>query len=98
MADTILIKAGNKANMPTLVQREIAYVNDEEALYIGTPDGNVKVLGNDIAKLTKEKLTASKAAAQNALAADANLAAVVAAFNALVAAMKESGQMNSQEE
>ena len=42
MADSIRIKAG-KGNVPTLQDREIAYSKDEKALYIGTPEGNVKV-------------------------------------------------------
>ena len=44
MADTIKIKAG-KGSVPTLADREIAYSRDEKALYIGTPNGNVKVSG-----------------------------------------------------
>lgn len=43
MADKIQIRAGNKSGMPTLTDRELAYVRDENALYIGTPDGNKKV-------------------------------------------------------
>lgn len=43
MADTIQLRAGNKANMPTLADREPAYVRDEKALYVGTPTGNVKI-------------------------------------------------------
>ena len=70
MADTIKIRAGNKANMPTLADREIAYVRDEEALYVGTPGGNKKVSANaeavenrvkaleDAQKTQQEKLTA----------------------------------------
>jgi hypothetical protein len=45
MADTIKIKAGNKENMPQLADREIAYVRDEEALYIGSLGENKKVGG-----------------------------------------------------
>ena len=45
MADTILLRAGNKAHMPTLINREIGYCKDEKALYIGTPTGNVKLGG-----------------------------------------------------
>lgn len=41
------------------------------------------------------KLTASPAAAQGALAAEADLAAVIAAWNGLVAAMKAAGLMNT---
>lgn len=152
MADTIQLRAGNKAGMPELLDRELAYVRDEEALYVGTPTGNKKMgkkledavsalqstvsghsnsiaglnatvdtldtdlntlettvgthgsqlgtlqtsvgnLGSAVSTLQIEKLSASKATAQSELAADADLAAVVAAFNALVAAMKASGLM-----
>lgn len=41
------------------------------------------------------KLTASKVAAQSALGGAADLAAVITAFNALVAAMKSSGVMST---
>lgn len=117
MADTIQLRAGDKAGMPELLDRELAYVRDEEALYVGTPTGNKKVgkkledavsahgsqigtlqtsvgnLGSAVSTLQIEKLSASKAETQSELAADADLAAVVAAFNALVAAMKASGLM-----
>ena len=53
MADTILLRAGNKAHMPTLINREIGYCKDEKALYIGTPTGNVKLGG-----ITEEERTA----------------------------------------
>lgn len=42
MADSIRIKAG-KGSVPTLQDREIAYSKDEKAIYIGTPEGNVKL-------------------------------------------------------
>lgn len=47
MADTIQLRAGNKENMPVLRDREPAYVRDENALYVGTPEGNKKV-GADV--------------------------------------------------
>lgn len=43
MNDPIRLRAGNKEGMPLLSDREPAYVRDEEALYIGTPRGNVQV-------------------------------------------------------
>lgn len=154
MADTIQLRAGNKSGMPTLLDRELAYVRDENALYMGTDTGNKKIgaaleaavsalqstvgghstsisslnatvdtldtdlntlettvsaqgtqigsldtrIGNtetSVSTLQNEKLSASKAAAQSNLAADAELETVVAAFNALVAAMKASGLMNT---
>lgn len=108
MADKIQIRAGNKAGMPTLTDRELAYVRDENALYIGTPDGNKNLSGETkqaIVELQASvaaqqealngKLTATPVAAQAELAADADLAAAVSAINALIAAMKSSGVMNT---
>lgn len=43
MADNISIRGGDKEGMPTLRDREPAFVQDEKALYIGTPDGNLKL-------------------------------------------------------
>ena len=133
MADIIQVRAGNKANMPVLHDREIGYVRNENAFYIGTPGGNVKVGQNledalaaqqetiaqiqetatvqseiivaigaaleeaqtTIEALGTTKLSASAAAAQSALAAEADIAAVVTAFNSLIAAMKASGLMTT---
>ena len=129
MADKIQIRAGNKSGMPTLTDREPAYVRDEKALYIGTPDGNVKIGGeletkvntlqnkvnalevkanalelvveghdddiDDLKVDMPKKLTASPVASQAAVAAGADLATAVAALNALIAAMKSSGVMNT---
>ena len=44
MADLIKIKAGS-GNVPTLQDRELAYRKDEQALYIGTGDKNVRLCG-----------------------------------------------------
>ena len=106
MADKMFFRAGNKANMPTLADREPAFVRDEKALYIGTENGNLRLvragLEDDVASLERAvqnladvKLSADAAAAQRPLAADAELAAVISAFNALVAAMKASGIMEN---
>lgn len=47
MADTIKIRAGETNTetntMPTLAEREIAYSTDENALYIGTNEGNKRI-------------------------------------------------------
>lgn len=43
MADIIKIKGGSGA-VPTLQDRELAYSKDEQALYIGTESGNVKLV------------------------------------------------------
>ena len=101
MADKIQIRAGNKAGMPTLTDRELAYVRDENALYIGTPDGNKNLSGEtkqallELQTALNGKLTATAVEAQTELAADADLAAAVSAINALIAAMKSSGVMNT---
>ena len=91
MADTIQVRAGNKENMPELAQREIAYVKDEKALYVGTPEGNVKILGDDIAK----RLEATRAASVAPLASDADLAAVVNKVNELITALKAAKIMTT---
>ena len=44
MTDTIKIKGG-KGNVPELEDREPGYSKDEEALYIGTKNGNVRLCG-----------------------------------------------------
>ena len=43
MADNIYLRAGRKAGMPNLADREPAFVRDEKALYIGTSAGNLKL-------------------------------------------------------
>ena len=92
MADSIRLRAGNKEGMPQLADREPAYVRDEQALDVGTPQGNVKLCDAD---LEARKLTAQKVAAQAELAAAADLPAVISSINNLIAAMKSSGVMNT---
>ena len=48
MARKIQIKRGNKANLPTLAQGELAYCQDEQGLYIGSSSGNKPVGGKAI--------------------------------------------------
>ena len=91
MADTLQIRAGNKSNMPKLADRELAYVRDEKALYVGTSAGNVKVLGDELTK----KLEATRAASVAALASEADLAAVISKVNELIAALKAANIMNT---
>lgn len=102
MADTIQIKAGAGETKPDLAGREIAYATDEKALYIGTADGNLKLCQADdieaVKKLKedmKDKLKASQVAAQTEVAADADMPTLIAAHNALIAALKESGVMGT---
>lgn len=90
MADTIQLRAGNKSGMPTLADREVAYVRDENALYTGTPAGNKKIYGDELGR----KLEATRAAAVAPLASDAELATVVSKVNELIAALKAANIMN----
>lgn len=82
MADTIMLKGGNKAGMPRLNDREPAYCRDENAFYIGTPDGNKRVGGE-------------KVEAQEPLDSEADTYALVDAFNSLLEAMKTAGLMEN---
>lgn len=109
MADTIQIRAGAKANMPTLSVREIAYVTDEDggALYIGSATGNKKLCTvgtiqtitnmsnhlNEMETALEGKLTASRMPMQSALDSAAEAAAIVRAFNTLLEALKAAGMM-----
>ena len=45
MPDLIQIKGGRGA-VPQLEDRELGYSKDEQALYIGTESGNVKLFGS----------------------------------------------------
>lgn len=48
MTDPVQVRAGKlngRKEMPKLADREIAYQAEEQALYIGTPEGNVKLGG-----------------------------------------------------
>ena len=77
MADTILLKGGKKANMPTLSAREIACATDEKALYIGINGTNVRLCGAD-----------DQADTLPELAPESDLATVISAYNSLLAALK----------
>lgn len=57
MDDLIRIKGGS-GETPALQDREIAYNKNEKALYIGTPDGNVRLCGADDIKSILDRLTA----------------------------------------
>lgn len=45
MANKIKLRRGNKSNMPLLEEAELAYVKDEQKVYVGTASGN-KELGS----------------------------------------------------
>lgn len=91
MADTVQLRAGNKAGIPTLADREVSYVKDENSLYVGTPAGNKKIYGEEL----QSKLEATRAAAVAALASDADTASVVSRVNELIAALKAAKIMNT---
>ena len=106
MADSLQIRGGNRAGMPTLRARELAYCKDEKALYVGTGSENVKLCAAGEAEILARrtealenampgKLTASAAAAQSVLADSADLAAVISAHNDLIEALKASGLMQA---
>ena len=59
MADLITIKSGSfngRSTMPRLSVDEIGYQKDEQALYIGTESGNVRLCGADDVKELNTKL------------------------------------------
>ena len=57
MADLIKIKGGD-GTVPKLQDRELAYSRDEEALYIGTDNENVRLCGkNDLAMIQELNAT-----------------------------------------
>lgn len=96
MADTIHIKRGAAAsNMPYLLDGEMAYVREEQAIYIGDEGTNRKIASALDADILRGKLTAVPAAAQADLAADADMAAIIASYNALLAALRAAGIMTT---
>lgn len=73
--------------MPLLADREVAYVRDEQALYIGTAEGNLRLC----AAGDTRRLSALPIPALSPLAADATAAEIIAAHNALLAALEAAG-------
>ena len=57
--------------------------------------GSVNSLSAEVQDLETKKLTANKVAAQESVADTADAAAIAAALNSLIAAMKNSGVMNT---
>lgn len=140
MADSIQLRRGAKASLPTLADGEPGWCKDTKELYIGGVKiadaavfGKITALQNGETNLETRatnletratnleskaanlenrasnlesratsmeteigsKLTASKAAAQSDLAADADLAAVISAYNGLLAALRAAGIMTT---
>ena len=105
MADKIQIRAGNKEGMPVLTNRELAYVKDESSLYVGTENGNVKLCSSETEskvatleqtvsaqqEILNSKLTATQMPAQADVAAEADLATVIASYNSLLAELRTGG-------
>lgn len=56
MADKIKLRAGSKAKIPTLAEREMWYCKDENAIYVGTEDGNKKVGGDGVTEQDKQDI------------------------------------------
>lgn len=99
MSDTIQLRAGNRADMPILADREPGYVRDEQALYVGTPEGNVKLTGalEDRVTALEERLADYPAPAVAGIAPEVELAAVIEAVNGLISALKAGGLMRTEE-
>lgn len=105
MADSIQLRRGAKASLPTLADGEPGWCKDTKELYIGSVKvadeavfGQITSLQNRASNLENEigkKLTASKAASQVDLSSTADLAAVISAYNGLLAALREAGIMTT---
>lgn len=80
MADTILLKGGNLATMPQLLDREVVVAKDKKALYIGIDGVNTRLCGADDLKTVKTLPE---------LAEDSDLATVISAYNSLLSALKQ---------
>lgn len=93
MADTILLRGGKKADMPTLSTREIVCATDEKALYVGINGVNVRMCGADDRAEIDKKLTANQLELMTELADESELTAVITAYNSLLTALKASGIM-----
>ena len=79
MARKIQIKRGNKANLPTLAQGELALCMDEQSLYAGGSSGNIPIGGKAITPAligaaTTAQVTAAQTTANNAATAASNAA------------------------
>lgn len=81
MADMVLLRGGNLANMPQLQDREIVIAKDKKALYIGIGGVNTRLCGADDLKQVKALPT---------LAEDSDLSAVISAYNSLLSAFKQA--------
>lgn len=89
MADTILIRAGNKNGMPTLAEREVVYCKDENAFYIGTKIG----MKTENKKVGPEVVEREPMANLPKLESTATLEDVIAGFNTLIDALIDNGLM-----
>lgn len=80
--DTIQLRAGDRADMPALSDREPAYVRDENALYVGTPEG-------------AKKVTYTPAKGVEKAAEGITVEQLTEKFNELLAALRASGLMKT---
>ena len=90
LASTVSVQAGNITNLQGAVNSLSSTVSNQETA-ISSLNQTVASHGSAI----DGKLTATKVAAQAGVAADADAAALAAAVNNLIAAMKSSGVMNT---
>lgn len=119
MADSLQIRRGNRAGIPTLADGEPGYCKDTKELYIGADKvaaadtftrldelenraSSLESMGTQLTAKDAElsnaiagKLTASPAASAAELATDVDLAAVIAAYNSLLSALKAAGIMST---
>lgn len=84
MARKIQIKRGNKANLPTLAQGELALVMDEQSLYAGGSSGNIPIGGKAITPAligaaTTAQVNTAQTTANNAATAASNAASAASA-------------------
>lgn len=96
MADTLLIYAGEKATMPSLLYRQLGYCYDTQEIYIGGrgDEGNL-LIG---AVTWGRGIEALKTGIEiSTVPADANLATVVTALNTIIGSLQAAGIMDVAE-
>lgn len=92
MADNISIRGGDKEGMPDLRDRELAFVRDEEALYIGTPDGNLKLCSAEMEGKVNSLEEASASHSEDIERIDEELSGIDETLGAVGEAMESIGE------
>lgn len=95
MADTILIQAGKKEEIPVLLYRELGYCYDTKELYVGTGAGNILVGAVAWKDEIDGKLTAVQSEAVSQLGTEADVAAIIVSFNSLLESLQTAGIMKA---